>query len=63
SVFSDLSKELLEKYPILTPGVHLIELAQGRIQLILMLGDANQMLSSIAESPDSALALHQKKGY
>ena len=61
SVFSDLSKELLEKYPILTPGVHLIELAQGRIQLILMLGDANQMLSSIAESPDSALALHQKK--
>ena len=61
SIFSDLAKELLEKYPILTPGVHLIELAQGRIQLILMLGDANQMLSNIAESPDNALALYQKK--
>ena len=60
SVFSELSKELLEKYPILTPGVHLIELAQGRIQLILMLGEANQMLSSIAQSPDADLAMYQK---
>ena len=61
SVFSELSAELLEKYPILTPGVHLIELAQGRIQLILMLGEANQMFSSIAQSPDADLAIHQKK--
>jgi tRNA 5-methylaminomethyl-2-thiouridine biosynthesis bifunctional protein len=60
SVFSELSKELLEKYPILTPGVHLIELAQGRIQLMLMLGEANQMLSSIAQSPDADLAMYQK---
>ena len=60
SVFSELSKELLEKYPILTPGVHLIELAQGRIQLILMLGEANHMLSSIAQSPDADLAMYQK---
>jgi tRNA 5-methylaminomethyl-2-thiouridine biosynthesis bifunctional protein len=60
SVFSELSKELLEKYPILTPGVHLIELAQGRIQLMLMLGDANQMLSSISQSPDANLAMYQK---
>ncbi|MGB2532698.1 MAG: bifunctional tRNA (5-methylaminomethyl-2-thiouridine)(34)-methyltransferase MnmD/FAD-dependent 5-carboxymethylaminomethyl-2-thiouridine(34) oxidoreductase MnmC [Porticoccaceae bacterium] len=61
SVFSELSKELLAQYPPLTPGVHLIELAQGRIQLILMLGEANQMLKSIAQSPDSELAIHQKK--
>ena len=60
SVFSELSNELLEKYPILTPGVHLIELAQGRIQLMLMLGDANQMLSSISQSPDANLAMYQK---
>ena len=60
SVFSELSTELLENYPALTPGIHLIELAQGRIQLVLMLGEANQMLRSIAQSPDSGLATYQK---
>lgn len=61
SVFPELTKELQENYPTLTPGVHLIEVAQGRIQLILMLGEANQMLKSIAQSPDSSLAIYQKK--
>jgi tRNA 5-methylaminomethyl-2-thiouridine biosynthesis bifunctional protein len=61
SVFSDLSKQLLEHYPVLTPGVHLVTLAEGRIQLMLLLGEANQMLKSIAQSPQSFLASYQKK--
>ena len=46
SVFSDLSKQLLEQYPVLTPGVHLVTLEGGRIQLMLLLGEANQMLKT-----------------
>lgn len=61
SVFSELSQQLLEQYPALTPGVHLISLANGRIQLLLMLGEANQMLKSLAQSPQSYLASYQKK--
>lgn len=61
TVFSELSKQLLEQYPVLTPGVHLVELAEGRIQLLLLLGEANQMLKSITQSPQSFLASYQKK--
>ena len=61
SVFSELSTQLLEQYPVLTPGVHLVSLAEGRIQLLLMLGEANHMLESIAQSPQSFLASYQKK--
>ena len=61
SGFAELSGELISQYPELTPGIHLLSLANGRIQLYLMLGEANQMLKEIAESPDPALANHQKK--
>lgn len=61
SVFSDLSKQLLDQYPALTPGIHLVSLAEGRIQLMLMLGEANQMFNSIAQSPQSFLASYQRK--
>jgi tRNA 5-methylaminomethyl-2-thiouridine biosynthesis bifunctional protein len=61
SVFSELSQQLLEQYPVLTPGVHLVSLAEGRIQLMLMLGEAQQMFNSIAQSPQSFLASYQRK--
>ena len=60
-VFSDLSQQLLNQYPVLTPGIHLISLAEGRIQLMLMLGEANKMLKSITQSPQPPLASYQKK--
>ena len=59
--FSELSKQLLNQYPESTPGVHNLSLAQGRIQLLLMLGEANQMLKKIAQSEDPHLASYQKK--
>jgi tRNA 5-methylaminomethyl-2-thiouridine biosynthesis bifunctional protein len=61
SVFSDLSKQLLDQYPVLTPGVHLVTLAEGRIQLMLLLGEANQMLQSITQSPQRFMASYAKK--
>jgi tRNA 5-methylaminomethyl-2-thiouridine biosynthesis bifunctional protein len=61
SVFSDLSKQLLDQYPVLTPGVHLVTLAEGRIQLMLLLGEANQMLQSISQSPQPFMASYEKK--
>jgi tRNA 5-methylaminomethyl-2-thiouridine biosynthesis bifunctional protein len=59
--FSELSQQLLDQYPEFTPGVHSLSLAQGRIQLLLMLGEANQMFNHIAESADPCLANYQKK--
>jgi tRNA 5-methylaminomethyl-2-thiouridine biosynthesis bifunctional protein len=32
--------ELISKYPLLTPGFHLLTFAEGQVQLTLMLGDA-----------------------
>lgn len=61
SVFSELSQQLLDQYPVLTPGVHLISLAEGRIQLLLMLGEANQMLKSIGQSSQACFASYQTK--
>lgn len=61
SVFSDLSEQLLSQYPVLTPGVHLVTLAEGRIQLMLLLGEANKMLQSISQSPQPFMASYEKK--
>ena len=61
SGYSELSQQLLDQYPEFTPGVHNLSLAQGRIQLLLMLGEANQMFKQIAQSADPHLANYQKK--
>ncbi len=39
--------ELLSLYPIATPGVHLISLLSGRVQLYLCLGDAHELLPRV----------------
>ena len=56
----DLSTELIAQYPEALSGVHLIELASGRIQLYLMLGEAHDQFQQIAESPEPALAHYAK---
>lgn len=56
----DLSTELIDQYPEALSGVHLIELAGGRIQLYLMLGEANDQFQQIAESSEPALANYAK---
>lgn len=61
SGFSQLSQQLLDQYPEFTHGVHHLSLAKGRIQLLLMLGEANLMFKQIAQSADPHLASYQKK--
>lgn len=42
--YRPLSEPLLHAWPVLTPGVHRLELADGRLVLTLMLGDAQHLL-------------------
>ncbi len=37
--FQELAEKLLDNYPILTPGFHLLQFDEGRVNLTLMLGD------------------------
>lgn len=61
SQFADLSQQLMDQYPDPLAGIHPITLAEGRIQLYLMFGEANQLLQQISESPDPALANYNKQ--
>ena len=51
--FSDLSRELLANWPMLTPGFHRIALDGGRVQLSLMLGDALDCLPQVQAAVDA----------
>ncbi|MHB1084383.1 MAG: bifunctional tRNA (5-methylaminomethyl-2-thiouridine)(34)-methyltransferase MnmD/FAD-dependent 5-carboxymethylaminomethyl-2-thiouridine(34) oxidoreductase MnmC [Thiobacillus sp.] len=51
--FSDLSNELLANWPTLTPGFHRIALDGGRVQLILMLGEALDCLPQVQAGVDA----------
>ncbi|MDP2029802.1 MAG: bifunctional tRNA (5-methylaminomethyl-2-thiouridine)(34)-methyltransferase MnmD/FAD-dependent 5-carboxymethylaminomethyl-2-thiouridine(34) oxidoreductase MnmC [Thiobacillus sp.] len=50
---SDLSRELLVNWPMLTPGFHRIALDGGRVQLTLMLGDATDCLPQVQAAVDA----------
>ncbi len=51
--FAALSTELLAKWPPLVVGFHRIALAGGRVQLTLMLGDAQACLSQVEADVDA----------
>lgn len=51
--FTALSDELLANWPTLTPGFHRIALDGGRVQLTLMLGDANDCLHQVQAGVDA----------
>lgn len=48
-----LSSELLANWPTLMPGFHRIALDHGRVQLTLMLGDANDCLPQVEARVDA----------
>lgn len=57
-LWPDLSKyaaQLLKNYPVLTPGFHSLSFSQGRVQLIFMLGDAEQSLQQLLLCGESSL--------
>ncbi|AHE67220.1 bifunctional tRNA (5-methylaminomethyl-2-thiouridine)(34)-methyltransferase MnmD/FAD-dependent 5-carboxymethylaminomethyl-2-thiouridine(34) oxidoreductase MnmC [Legionella oakridgensis] len=49
------SQALLESYPILTPGFHLLSFEGGRVNLILMLGDALACYDQLLICGDAAV--------
>lgn len=61
NTLTELSNEFIEQYPEPLSGTHIISLAEGRIQLNLMLGEANRMLQQIAQSPEPQLASYAKQ--
>lgn len=46
----DLTEDLLQQYPPAVPGIHRIKLANNRIVLTLMYGDAKKMFASLQGS-------------
>ncbi len=55
SEIKPLSDELLLNYPALTPGFHSVKLANGRITLLLLLGDANETLPQLADAQNAVI--------
>ncbi len=53
----DFSQQLIDQYPILTPGFHRLVFAQGRVVLTLMLGDSLENYEQLLICGDSELEL------
>ena len=47
---TELTEQLLARWPALTPGRHCIEFIKDRVTLILMIGDAQEMFDSLLQS-------------
>lgn len=66
SQFPDLSKyaeELFEQYPVLTPGIHSLSFADGRVRLLLLLGDAQEMFSKLKLTENQKIAFWYWDGF
>ncbi|QRN03732.1 bifunctional tRNA (5-methylaminomethyl-2-thiouridine)(34)-methyltransferase MnmD/FAD-dependent 5-carboxymethylaminomethyl-2-thiouridine(34) oxidoreductase MnmC [Legionella sp. MW5194] len=50
-----VSQQLLDEYPVLTPGFHRLSFEQGRIHLILMLGEVQHCFDELLLSGDREL--------
>lgn len=48
-----LAAELLARWPVLTPDLHALELAGGRVRLLLAFGDASRVLTELTGSFDA----------
>lgn len=55
SEFDALAGELVKQYPVLTPGFHFLSLSNGRVRLILMLGEASSCFQQLLCSGDLKL--------
>ncbi|RAP37859.1 bifunctional tRNA (5-methylaminomethyl-2-thiouridine)(34)-methyltransferase MnmD/FAD-dependent 5-carboxymethylaminomethyl-2-thiouridine(34) oxidoreductase MnmC [Legionella quinlivanii] len=53
--FECLSAELISQYPLLTPGFHYLSLSEGKVKLILMLGEADACFKQLSVSGDLKL--------
>ncbi len=58
-----LVQELIENYPILTPGFHQLQFAEGRINLTLMLGEASACYKQLLLCGDAQLEVHLRRNF
>lgn len=56
------AKVLIENYPVLTPGFHYLQFAQGRVNLTLMLGDVVDCFKQLLLCGDPLLE-HELRAY
>ena len=52
---SEQAKQLIDNYPVLTPGYHHLSFANGRVNLTLMLGDALESFEQLLICGESTL--------
>ncbi|WP_028389495.1 bifunctional tRNA (5-methylaminomethyl-2-thiouridine)(34)-methyltransferase MnmD/FAD-dependent 5-carboxymethylaminomethyl-2-thiouridine(34) oxidoreductase MnmC [Legionella fairfieldensis] len=57
------AQALLEKYPVLTPGFHHLQFADGRINLTLMLGDATVCFNQLLICGEASLEQQLRTNY
>lgn len=57
------AQELIDQYPILTPGFHRLSFAKGRVRLNLMLGDALESFEQLLDSADPQLEFTMRNIY
>lgn len=57
------AQALIEHYPTLTPGFHLLKFESARVSLLLMLGDALASYQQLLSSGDPTLESQLRRGY
>ena len=50
---ADLAAQLLQAWPVLTTGLHALDFEEGRVQLLLAFGDANELLPRLRLHADA----------
>ena len=60
---SSVSSELLDQYPVLVPGMHSLTFAKGRVKMVLMLGEASEMLTKLALTDEQKIEFWYWDGF
>jgi tRNA 5-methylaminomethyl-2-thiouridine biosynthesis bifunctional protein len=53
SPLPELARQLIDQWPLLTPDLHTLDFEAGRVQLMLVFGDANHTLPGLQASVDA----------
>jgi tRNA 5-methylaminomethyl-2-thiouridine biosynthesis bifunctional protein len=59
----DLPQELIQQYPVLVPGIHSLTFKNGRVRLLLMLGEAKEMFSNLSLPHDQRIEFWYWDGF
>ena len=60
---SEYSSELLKQYPVLVPGIHTLTFAEGRVKLLVMLGEAKEMYGNLTLNEEQKIQFWYWDGF